>query len=122
MRIYLQLLLQRLPRQPAMHLLAAGLLLGFLPGAAGAEFNGDYHDEDSGYIERLDFASGTAVIGGLSYRMAPVVAVEINDTYGAFTLLKRGMFVRVLFLEEIDNDRQAVFIEELTNPADREET
>ena len=103
-------------------LLLSVLLLGCLPGMVSAEFEGEYHDEDSGLIERLNFADGTAVIHGLSYRMAPALKVEINNSYGAFTMLKPGMFVRVLYLEHVDNDRQAVFIEELTNPAEWEET
>ena len=74
------------------------------------------------WFERINLASNTAVIGGLLYYMAPGVEVEINDSYGAFSMLKKGMFVRVYYVEPRDNDRRAVYIEHLTNPADWEET
>ncbi|MEM1433016.1 MAG: hypothetical protein AAGG11_03085 [Pseudomonadota bacterium] len=112
----------RLTRRSFQRLFIAAALIGGWSGIAVADFAGDYHDEDSGYIERLDFTAGTAVIGGLTYRMAPALKVEINNSYGAFTMLKKGMFVRVLYLEHIDNDRQVVFIEELTNASEWEET
>ena len=122
MQIILQRLQRRLQPNGFRKLLTAVLFTACLPGLASAEFEGDFDAEDSGYVERLNFAAGTAVIGGLSYRMAPGVKVEINDSYGAFTMLKRGMFVRVLYVEPSDTERRAVFIEELTNPAEWEET
>ena len=98
-----------------------GLLLSVLAGF-GFGFEGTYDEVDSGVIERINFTTGTAVIGGLNYGMAPELTVEINDSYGAFTMLKRGMFVRVYYVEYADNDRRAVFIEEVTDPREWEET
>ena len=104
-------------------LLGAGLVLSLsLFGTAQAAYQGDYDEEHSGVVERINLATNTAVIGGLLYYMAPQLQVEISNSYGAFSMLRKGMFVRVYFVEPRDDDRRAVFIEQLTNPAEWEES
>ena len=47
-----------------------------------------------GAIEQLDFDASTMVISGQRYPVSQTVKVEINGSYGAFTLLEIGMGVR----------------------------
>ncbi|MEM9743598.1 MAG: hypothetical protein AAF918_13020 [Pseudomonadota bacterium] len=99
-----------------------GVLLASSAAIAAADFAGEYESEDVGQIERIELSTNTAIIGGLSYVMDPGVRVEINNSYGAFSMLQPGMFVRIYFNELSATDRRAVFIEHLTNSAEWEET
>ena len=47
-----------------------------------------------GAIEQLDFDASTMVISGQRYSVSQTVKVEINGSYGAFTLLEIGMGVQ----------------------------
>lgn len=103
--------------------ISCGLVLTLQVAVAHAAEPGvEYDAEQSGVIERIDLASGTAVIGGLRYSSAPDLKVEINDSYGAFSMLKAGMFVRIYFREPSDRVRQLVFVEQVTKPGVWEET
>ena len=62
-------------------------------GMAPAHAAGEETDQDRGQIEVLDFAAGTMIIDGLLYWTGPDLQVEINGSYGAFTMLQKGMYV-----------------------------
>ena len=49
--------------------------------------------ERQGIIQELDFSRNSAIISGFQYDVSLTAKVEINGSYGAFTLLNEGMKV-----------------------------
>jgi hypothetical protein len=50
--------------------------------------------ESVGVIEDIDLDSQTLLVNGLRFRVALDATVTIHGSYGAFTLLTKGMLVR----------------------------
>ena len=48
------------------------------------------------------------------YSVNPNVRVEINGTYGAFTMLEEGMLVEFTFLQFSDGRREINFMREVS--------
>jgi len=69
--------------------------------------------EGAGEIQALDFGAYDAVINGAMYSVNPNVRVEINGTYGAFTMLEEGMLVEFTFLQYSDGRREINFMREV---------
>ena len=69
--------------------------------------------ESEGRIDRLDFGRATAQISGYDYTVSPTVEVEINNTYGAFTLLELGMLIQFNYLQFDNGQRQIIAIREV---------
>jgi len=61
--------------------------------------------EGSGEIQDLDFGTYRAVVNGTNYDVSPTVQVQINGTFGAFTMLEEGMFIEFTFLHHSDGAR-----------------
>ncbi|XOV82160.1 MAG: hypothetical protein ACFHXK_15005 [bacterium] len=61
--------------------------------------------EGAGEIQGLDFGSYRAVVNGTNYDVSPTVQVQINGTFGAFTMLEEGMFIEFTFLHYADGAR-----------------
>ncbi len=101
------------------------LLLGLvLSVQAGAETTAtDYPvASDSGRIDSLSFADSTMIVGGMIYQVAIDAKVEINGSYGAFTMLRAGMPIHFEYLVISPTERRMVLIQELPAGVDPEET
>ncbi|MCR9258642.1 MAG: hypothetical protein NXH95_02900 [Pseudomonadaceae bacterium] len=61
--------------------------------------------ESSGEIQGLDFGTYRAVVNGTDYDVSPTCQVQINGTFGAFTMLEEGMFIEFTFLHYADGAR-----------------
>ncbi|MEM1231204.1 MAG: hypothetical protein AAGI15_11745 [Pseudomonadota bacterium] len=104
------------------------LLLGSLFGGAGTwaqdsvfeRSGGNAHD--AGRIEQVNFANGTLIIDGLRYWAAHDITVEINDSYGALTMLRPGMYVRMFYRMKPGGQRELYRLEEETDRARHHDT
>ncbi len=72
--------------------------------------------EAQGIVERLDFGSQRISISGRSYVAAPELRVEIDGSFGAFTLLEPGMKVRLSYRHGDQGQRELLQV--ATLPAD----
>ncbi len=70
----------------------------------------------TGVIEEVELASSSLIISGTRYRVPLDAHVEINGTYGAFSLLHKNMKVRFVCRLISDEEREIVRLETL--PAD----
>lgn len=80
-----------------------------------AEFQLPALEEAEGVVRGLDFENNVAVIDGLSYFMPVDAQVEIRGTYGAFTLLERGMKVSFSYYRISDSRREIVKLVQLSD-------
>ncbi len=100
-----------------------GLVLCVQAAAAATAAPSEYPvASDSGRIESLDFAGSTMVVGGMIYAVTLDTKVEINGSYGAFTMLRVGMPIHFDYLEISRTERRMVLIQELPPGVDPEET
>lgn len=88
---------------------AIGLLGSPLGSAQFADVKG------LGQIESIDIPANTLMISGFTYRVAIDARVEINGTFGAFTLLQPGMKVRFSFRNLSRTEREISSVEQLPN-------
>ncbi|MCZ6619405.1 MAG: hypothetical protein O7E57_14880 [Gammaproteobacteria bacterium] len=99
------------------------LVLMLLAGAGSSAIAAALAPENTGTgtIQQLDFASGTMIVDGSRYHAAPELQVEIGGSYGAFTMLKVGMKIQLVYrlvsgsrrdVIEITELPESVFIEE----------
>lgn len=58
--------------------------------------------EGAGEIQALDFGTYRAVVNGMDYDVSTTVQVQINGTFGAFTMLEEGMLIEFTFLHHAD--------------------
>ena len=72
-------------------------------------------EETEGVVRGLDYERNIAVIGGLSYYVPADALVEIRGTYGAFTLLEKGMKVSILYYRISDSRREIVKLIQLSD-------
>ena len=79
------------------------LLLG--AGAVSAQEFLAPEAEGAGEIQGLDFGTYRAVVNGTNYDVSPTVQVQINGTFGAFTMLEEGMLIEFTFLHHADGAR-----------------
>ena len=87
------------------------LLIGLLGSPVGwAQY---LEVESDGEIEKVDIAANTLMISGLNYRVAADANVEIGGTFGAFTMLKSGMKVRMLNRHISRTEREIIELETL---------
>lgn len=61
--------------------------------------------EGSGVIRELRFGDNVINVGGAEYQVSPSVQVEINGSYGAFTMLKTGMKIEFTYLVHSGGDK-----------------
>jgi len=66
-----------------------------------------------GQIHDLDFDDSMVLISGVTYYFAIDAKVEIGGTYGAPTMLSKGMNVRFTFRRYDDGKREIVELAEL---------
>lgn len=69
--------------------------------------------ESQGRIDMLNFGTYEAQISGYDYSVSMNVEVEINDSYGAFTMLEEGMLVQFNYLQFDDGTRQIIDMREV---------
>ncbi|MEM8766846.1 MAG: hypothetical protein AAGE43_05350 [Pseudomonadota bacterium] len=97
--------------------LILAILLVALPGLAdqARAQNADLApmQKMDGVIQDLDFASNSMVFEGVRIHMAPDLVVEIRGSYGAFTMLQKGMKAVVTYRVVSESHREAVRIEQL---------
>ena len=82
--------------------------------AYGAEYNAPEAYQE-GEIHSLDFGSSTLILQGQSYDVSESAQVEINGTYGAFTMLEVGMRVAAVFRRYEDGSREIIQLTELAD-------
>ena len=113
-------------------LFATGLLiifvqaasLVFIPSSFAQDGSADGVDQSvvlsefQGIIDELNFGQSTIQISGYDYPVSQTVKVEIAGTYGAFTMLTKGMRVRFLYNEYDDGSR--LITEIIQDPAAQE--
>jgi hypothetical protein len=100
-------------RLSAGHLLRI-LMIAFV-GVVGA-VHADYNTpeaEGAGQIHELDFGNNTMLINGYGYSVSPTVSVEIGGSYGAFTMLQKGMKIEYTYLHYADGARVVQTIKEV---------
>jgi len=68
-----------------------------------------FHEQ--GTVFEMEWGSQTAIINGYRYRFAPDAKVQIDGSYGAWSMLKEGTNVDFLF--RLDNDMTRRTIMEL---------
>ena len=68
-----------------------------------------------GVVRSLNYANNTAVIDGSSYYVMADAPVEIRGTYGAFTMLEKGMKVSFSFYRIGDSRREIVKLVQLSD-------
>ncbi|MFK7916406.1 MAG: hypothetical protein AB8B93_21010 [Pseudomonadales bacterium] len=102
----------------------AALLVALLAalGIAPAHAAGDETDQDRGQIEELDFAQGTMVIDGLLYWTGPDLRVEIAGSFGAFTMLRTGMYVDMEYRLKPGDQRELFSLKEVMQGGAAEES
>ena len=92
-------------------LICAGALMLMMNPAQAQEFAPQV--ESQGRIDTLDFGAYQAQISGSDYSVSPSVEVEIDDSYGAFTMLEQGMLVQFNYLQFDDGTRQIIEMREV---------
>jgi hypothetical protein len=99
------------------------ILLVFLGSAGSGETAAAPAPENAGTgtIQRLDFGSGTMIVDGSRYHATPELQVEIGGTYGAFTMLKVGMKIRLVYRLVSGSRRDVIEIFQLPEDAVIEE-
>lgn len=75
------------------------LVLSALPASAAPK------DTGVGVIEEINLPSQELIVSGLSYRVALDAEVEIDGSYGAFTMLRRGMQIEFDFEKHSSTER-----------------
>lgn len=111
-------------RRSVSALLGLGLLvLAQLAAAQESVFGGRSDPaHDVGRIEQVNFDRGTLIIDGLRYWAAHDIRVEIADSYGALTMLRPGMIVRMHYRMKPGGQRELYRLEEETNPRRHHDT
>ena len=69
--------------------------------------------QSEGRIETVDIPANTLMVSGLNYRVPVDANVQINGTFGAFTLLQRGMKVRFTYRTISRTEREIISLEQL---------
>ena len=77
--------------------------------------------EDQGQIHSLDFGSNSLNISGVSYTVAIDADVEVDGTYGAYTMLQEGMRVEFVYRRFDEKSREITAISELPDSYQLEE-
>lgn len=95
-------------------------LIGFAASAAAQQINAP-EDTDQGVIQEIDFAHSQMVVSGYSYDVTATAKVEINGTYGAFTMLSKGMRIEFHYKKFADGARQIYEIRELADGEEMDE-
>lgn len=95
-------------RALAVSLIVAAGLMG--PALSWSQFP---ESDRSGVIEEVELASSSLVVSGMRYRVALDAHVQIDGTYGAFSLLRKGMKVRFVCRLISTEEREIVELETL---------
>jgi len=66
-----------------------------------------------GIIQKIDLADSTMIVEGMLYRVAIDVHVEINGSYGAFSMLETGMQIEYTYEVHSDTERTIVEIQQI---------
>jgi hypothetical protein len=99
------------------------LVLAAVPLLAGAvwaeEMNAGFENKDGtlfheqGIVYEIDYAEQTAYISGLDYFFAADARVQINGSFGAWSMLRPNMKVDFLFRDESQEKRTIVELYQL---------
>ncbi|MEM7079469.1 MAG: hypothetical protein AAF513_12650 [Pseudomonadota bacterium] len=88
------------------------LLALSLSAVVHAQYNAG-EAEGAGVIRELNFSSNKMNVAGSEYSVSPTVAVEINGSYGAFTMLQTGMKIEFVYLVYSDGEKVMTSIVEV---------
>ncbi len=69
--------------------------------------------DGEGRIDKLNFGSNSMVVGGYDYQVSEQVEVQVNGSYGAFTMLEEEMLIEFTFQRFDDGVRRIVSINEV---------
>ncbi|TDJ38626.1 MAG: hypothetical protein E2O54_12775 [Gammaproteobacteria bacterium] len=78
--------------------------------------------ERTGIVQVVELDSSSLIISGTRYRVALDAHVEINGTYGAYSMLSPGTKVRFICLVVSGEEREIVEIQTLPSSTVIEET
>jgi len=67
----------------------------------------------TGTIQQLDFGAGSMIVDGSRYYITPELHVEIGGSYGAFTMLKVGMKIQLVYRLVSGTQRDVIEIYQL---------
>ncbi|MEZ5558246.1 MAG: hypothetical protein R3E86_06835 [Pseudomonadales bacterium] len=96
------------------NLFLAAVLGVLVAGAASAQDSSEFPlKTGAGIVQSLDYNGSSMIVSGYSYDVALDAKVEIGGTFGAFTMLKPGMKVRIDYLVKSASSREIVLIEEI---------
>ncbi len=84
-------------------------------GMLHAEFQVPALEESEGVVRGLNIENNIAVIDGLSYYIPVDAQVEIRGTFGAFTLLEKGMKVSFSYYRISASHREIVKLIQLSD-------
>ena len=83
-------------------------------GAVAQPFSGP-EGEAEGEIAKLDFGQNTMVVGGYTYQVSETAQVQIGGSYGAFTMLEKGMLIEFTYQRFDDGVRRIVGIRQVAS-------
>jgi len=86
-------------------------MLGATITVAQAQVTGFAEQTRYGVIEEVELASSTILISGLRYRVVIDAQVEINGSYGAYSMLQKGMNVHFTYRVISANEREIIWLE-----------
>ena len=69
--------------------------------------------EGEGQIHDLSFGTNEMIIGGVEYQVSQTARVEIAGTFGAFTMLTKGMLVEFTYMHHADGRREIIEMREV---------
>lgn len=88
-------------------------LLVLLSSVVNAQQYNPPEAEGEGRIAELNFGNNSMVVGGYDYQVSDAVQVQINGSYGAFTMLEEEMLIEFTFQRFDDGVRRIVTINEV---------
>ncbi len=71
--------------------------------------------EAEGEIYDLDFGKNTMVVGGYTYQVSSMAKVQIGGSYGAFTMLEKGMKIEFTYERFDDGARRIVEVRQVAS-------
>jgi len=83
-------------------------------GSVSAQQYNAPESSSRGVIQNIDLAHNQMVVGGNRYDVLITAKVEINGSYGAFTMLRTGTRIEFNYKKFDDGVRQIIEIRELT--------
>lgn len=79
-------------------------------------------EEMGGTINEINIANGSMIVGGRLYWAGADLKVEINGTYGAFSMLRPGMYINMHYRLKPGPQREVFEVREVMHSREHEES